>query len=92
MIILANFDVSSKNINPNFPYTGTWFDLMDTSGNTAIEVTNTTEIVTVPPGEFRIYGNKPSTLSLDNVALQNIELYPNPVSTVFQLNTEVKNF
>lgn len=90
VIILANFDVSSKNINPNFPYTGTWFDLMDISGNTVIEVTNTTEIITVPPGEFRIYGNKSSTLSLDNVALQNIELYPNPVSTVFQLNTEVK--
>ena len=34
IVIISNFDVISKNITPNFPYTGIWYDLMDPDGNT----------------------------------------------------------
>src|SRR5690606_7833009 len=27
VVILTNFDVTSQNITPNFPYTGVWYDL-----------------------------------------------------------------
>src|SRR5690606_11677511 len=29
VVILANFEMSAQNIVPDFPYTGTWYDLMD---------------------------------------------------------------
>ena len=28
VVILANFDVVSQNVTPDFPYTGTWYNLM----------------------------------------------------------------
>ncbi len=54
VVILANFTLVTQNIVPNFPYTGTWYNLMD---NSPLAVTNTTNPVTLEPGEFRIFGN-----------------------------------
>jgi len=85
VVILSNFNVTNQNITPNFPYTGTWYNLMD---NSTVEVASTTTAITIEPGGFRIYGNKPSTLGTTNFSLsQEIHLYPNPSSTYFTINT-----
>ncbi len=78
IVILSNFNVTSQNVTPDFPYTGTWYDLMDESGSTSINVTNTTSAINIPAGGFKIYGNKPSTLSIDlKVFLQGASINPN---------------
>lgn len=89
VIIIANFSVTSQNVNPNFPYTGTWYDLMDTSGSPATIGGSVTSI-TLQPGAFKVYGNQASTLSvkvLDKAS--GLTVYPNPVNSSFQLNEHV---
>ncbi|GAA3774130.1 hypothetical protein GCM10022271_02750 [Corallibacter vietnamensis] len=87
VVILANFDVSAQNITPDFPYTGTWYDLMDETGNTSINVSNTSTAINIPAGSFRIYGNASSTLSTENFTnISTLTIYPNPTSNTFKAN------
>ncbi len=90
VVILANFDVISQNVVPNFPYTGTWFDLMDETGTTSINVTNTAATITIPAGQFRIFGNQASTLSIEypNIT-SDFKIYPNPANHSFKINKDV---
>jgi len=88
VIVIANFSVTSQNINPNFPYTGIWYDLMD---NTSINVISTTDLITVAAGQFRIFGNKVATLSNSQFnASFEVVLYPNPTNDTFSLNKNVE--
>lgn len=88
VLILANFDVSVQNVATGFPYTGTWYNLMD---NTSINVTNVTSTISIPAGEFRIYGNKVAALAIANFENKenSIYLYPNPVEDYFTLNSDI---
>ncbi|TRX21036.1 T9SS type A sorting domain-containing protein [Flavobacterium franklandianum] len=84
VVVLTNFDVNSQNVIPNFPYIGTWYNLMD---NTSFEVTSTTATIAIEAGGYRIYGNKPSTLGTDTFEVNGeIYLYPNPATNYFTLN------
>ena len=89
VVILANFNTTGQNFTPDFPYTGDWFNLMD---NTSISVANTTDQIFIPAGEFRIFGNRPATLSTEDLNLDTstLTIYPNPTSSRFSLNKEVK--
>lgn len=86
VVVLANFDVTAQNITPDFPYTGAWYNLMD---NSPYPVTNTAGQINLQPGEFRIYGNQPSTLATGSFEAEKVALYPNPTSDVFTLNMPV---
>ena len=82
VVILANLTLTAQNINPNLPYAGTWYNLMDNSVRN-FAATNTP--VSLQPGDFIILGNKPSgTLATDETnAIENsvkIQLEQNPVS------------
>lgn len=80
VVVLANFTLSSQNITPNFPYTGTWYNLMD---NSTLNVTNTTSPVTLNPGEFRIFGNATALSTNDMVKpsqSQKLEVLQNPTT------------
>ncbi len=84
VLIIANFNVTTQNVATGFPYTGTWYNLMD---NTIVTVTNASATVSLLPGEYRIYGNKPATLAIaDYEKASTIQVYPNPASTYFTLN------
>ncbi|GAB5565489.1 MAG: hypothetical protein Wins2KO_25520 [Winogradskyella sp.] len=91
VIILANFDVVNQTVSTNFPsgVTSTWYDLMDPTGNTTIS--NNTATISIPAGQFRILGNQPSTLSIQNEELVGFKVYPNPTSTAFNVNANVSN-
>ena len=85
VLVLANFDVTAKAVATGFPYTGTWYNLMD---NSTINVTDATAAITVEAGGFRIYGNKVASLAIANYEGESgIYLYPNPASSYFTLNT-----
>ena len=79
MVILANFDVIDQSITPYFPYTGTWYDLMDDDGDTTLNVASTTDQINLQPGEFKIYGNQASS-TLSNTIFDETDLIlsPNP--------------
>nr|WP_321221860.1 alpha-amylase family glycosyl hydrolase [uncultured Psychroserpens sp.] len=88
VIVLANFDVVSQTVNTNFPTGGNWYDLMDETGNT----TYSAATVTIPAGQFRIFGNVPSTLSTDSFeANTDFSIYPNPVNTSFKTNKAISS-
>ena len=84
VLILANFNVTTQNVATGFSYPGTWYNLMD---NTTINVTDVNVLMSIPAGEFRIYGNKQASLAIQDFEKGNIiNLYPNPVSNYFTLN------
>jgi len=86
VIVLANFDVVSRNIDTNFPTGGNWYDLMDNTGNT----TYSAATVNIPAGQFRIFGNAAVTLSTNEFDANNtFSIYPNPSRTAFSVNTNV---
>lgn len=90
VVILANFDVVAQNITPDFPFTGTWYDLMDETGATTLNVTSTTAPINLQPGEFRVYGNQPAdALSVNEFEATNLTLYPNPATTSFTIDAYV---
>lgn len=82
-IVLTNFTTATYNVNVTFPFTGTWYNLMDSS---TINVPTLTTQVSIEPGGFRVIGNQLGTLSNPNHTVQNIALYPNPSQKQFQLN------
>ncbi|OIV42806.1 alpha-amylase family glycosyl hydrolase [Flavobacterium johnsoniae] len=85
VLILANFDVTAQNVATGFPYAGTWYNLMD---NTTINVTDINAPINLTPGEYRIYGNKTANLAIEDFEKgSTVNLYPNPVSNYFTLNT-----
>ncbi|MCP2026790.1 hypothetical protein L1276_001934 [Flavobacterium sp. HSC-32F16] len=87
VLILANFDVTAQNVATGFPYAGTWYDLMD---NTPINITDVNAPINLPPGEYRIYGSKRANLAIEDFEKgTTVNLYPNPVTNYFTLNTAV---
>ncbi len=87
VVILANFSVAAQNINPNFPYPGTWYNLMD---NSTLAITGATQAtpINLPAGTYRIFGNQLPTLNTDQFeAVENVSLYPNPTAGTFSINT-----
>lgn len=84
VVVLANFSTSALSFNPSFPYTGTWYNLMD---NTSINVTSTTATISIPAGQFLVYGNQLPSLNTDQFdVMGNVNLYPNPASGYFTIN------
>jgi len=87
VVILANFGTSALNITPDFPYTGTWYNLMD---NTSVSVTSTTAAINIGAGQFRIYGNQPAVLANVEInPINTVSLYPNPAKSSFSIQGEV---
>ncbi len=84
VVILANFDVTTQNIVPDFPYTGMWYNLMD---DTSINVTDTAAPISLQAGEYRIFGNQQAVLAVsDQVAMKDYTIYPNPATNFFTID------
>jgi hypothetical protein len=93
VVILANFSTSTQNVVPDFPYTGTWYDLMDGTGSTSIDVIETTDEISIPAGGFKIYGNQSSiALDTDDILTQeSFAIFPNPATSSFKLNKAIES-
>jgi hypothetical protein len=85
VVVLCNFSVANLPMIPSFPYTGTWYNLMD---NTQITVTDVNATISIPSGQFLIYGNRPATtLANENFIIENdLFLSPNPANNSFSIN------
>jgi 1,4-alpha-glucan branching enzyme len=88
VVILANFSVATQNVTPDFPYVGTWYNLMD---NSPITITNTSAQISIPSGGFRIYGNQPAVLKDESFNFEtSFIVYPNPVNDSFAVSIDTK--
>ena len=89
VVVLANFSVANLTIVPSFPYTGTWYNLMD---NSSINVTDVNAPISINAGQFFVYGNKLPALSInDNEITKSMILSPNPTINYFTLSANTTN-
>ena len=86
VVVIANFDVVSRNISTDFPFTGTWYNLMDES---SLNVTSQPMNISLQPGEFRIFGNQLSTVGIKDYNTLEATIYPNPALDFFQIDKSV---
>jgi hypothetical protein len=94
--IVGNFDVGGGTINPEFQKTGLWYDYF--SGD-SINVVNTTDPLTLQPGEYHLYTSvklqKPLFTGLDEPQISQItqkrfaRIYPNPSGEEFNIQFSV---
>ncbi len=55
--------------------------------NSTLNVTSTTDPITIEAGGFRVYGNQPSALNTESFnALRFVNLSPNPATDYFTIN------
>lgn len=89
VFVLTNFTNNQITVNGGFPYSGTWYNLMD---NTAFVAGSSSTQVTIPSGEFRVYGNQQALLNVDSFEeIQALVASPNPTTNNFALNKAVAN-
>lgn len=91
--ILGNFDVSSGFLSGDFSKAGRWYEFF--SGD-SLEVTNTTQLLTLAPGEYRLYTTerfeKPTfAVSVKDLLYNSYDnswfnIYPNPVSDMVTIS------
>jgi 1,4-alpha-glucan branching enzyme len=97
-IIIGNFGVTNQSINPQFYYTGMWYDYF--SGD-SMDVQNINEQILLAPGEFHIYTDSfiepPEQGILTNAFDENYTLhkfslsqnYPNPFNPITTIQFSV---
>lgn len=80
--IIGNFDVVEQSMDPNFSSTGIWYEYF--SGN-GLEVTDPNGLISLAPGEYRIYTSKQLTPPEITAGLRTafagtslLHIYPNP--------------
>ncbi len=89
VIVVANFDVITKNMAPQFTETGTWYEYFSKE---SMNVTNQNALITLEPGGYRLFSNKAlsTTASVTDSVIENtIRLFPNPTSSSFRLSMDV---
>lgn len=80
--IIGNFDIAEGTIDPSFQHTGTWYEYFT---GASLDVTNVNEMITLAPGEYRMYTDvqleKPDINSSPHLNINqypNYMLFPNP--------------
>jgi glycosidase len=86
--VIGNFGVTEQNINPEFQETGVWYDLLN--DNSEYNVSNVNQLISLQPGEFRVYGNSQVALPvMEFDPLSDLTIYPNPTKNTFRINKNV---
>lgn len=79
--LVVNFSLSQQGIVVEFPHTGTWYDYY--AQGAPLEVTSTTTVVTLQPGEYKLYTDvpieNPLVTAVNNEHKQRLTVFPNPV-------------
>jgi hypothetical protein len=88
-VIIANLDITTANIQPQFQQTGTWYDAFSSD---SISINKTTDTIVLAPGNFKIYTSKALNLKAistgvtpNRILKEEVFLYPNPTSDLVYL-------
>jgi len=95
VVIIGNFDVVEGEINPDFHFTGTWYDYF---GDVELEVIDVNATIALQAGEYKIYTSKkletPDFVGVDesiaNEYIGEFLLYPNPATGQLNLEMQIK--
>jgi len=88
--IIGNFRTTPLTIDPAFQETGTWYDLLSDTGET-ITVSDVNALVSLQPGEFRIYANEQRSLRTQDYRRDSsFNAHPNPATTIFKIDQSVQ--
>lgn len=93
MVVLGNVDPTLQFGKADFPHSGVWYDYLS---NDSIIVSNTAELLTLEPGEVRVYLDKKlanpfaeelglNLASLPDCTSSMWTLYPNPTAGILQV-------
>ena len=83
VVVLGNFDVIPKAINPSFHQTGTWYEHF---AQDSLVVSNISDPISLDPGEYRLYTSVKTTkssITIDEEAVTVAAGYVNVYPTVF---------
>lgn len=94
VVVLGNFHIGPAEIDPDFYFTGTWYDYW--TGD-SLEVSDVNEKIMLQAGEYRLYTNKklttPAFVDVEEHIIDNqfikLGLNPNPAKT--QLYVIIEN-
>jgi len=73
VLCLANFDIKSSEINPDFPNKGTWYEYFT---GEEVEVSDINAPISLPPGAYRVYLTDRVLLSDETFNSDAISFYP----------------
>ncbi len=66
------------------------YDLLN--NNTSLTISNANAMISLQPGEFKVYGSNQVTLGLSDFNLSDlITIYPNPLKNEFKINSNTNN-
>lgn len=95
VVAVGNFDVIQLQMDPNFSKTGKWYEYF--TGD-SVNVTNVNDLITLAPGEYRLYTTKRFSqpdlnLGIDKILPQQLEamVYPNPANSSATVEYLVNN-
>ncbi len=94
VVVIGNFDVTSRTGNVTFPGAGTWYSYLSQGTRIA---SGSSEAITLQPGEFYVYTNRnisnPVITGLEDLrpdySDQSLIIYPNPVISSATLAYEI---
>jgi hypothetical protein len=83
--VIGNFDVKQGSINPKFKHAGIWYDYFK---GDSVNITDTQAMISLQPGEYRIYFDKKifdsSVSVIDSDSDYGFLIYPNPAMDQIQ--------
>lgn len=84
VFVLTNMTNAASATTGGFPFTGTWYNLIDGS---PIDVTNTNMTINIEADGYRVFGNKMPSLATGRFdSMLNVTLAPNPSNGYFTIN------
>ncbi len=94
VVVIGNFDVTSRSGTVTFPTAGTWYSYLQQGTRVA---TGAAENITLQPGEYYVYTNRqvdnPLITSVDDLrpdySDQSLIIYPNPVRNQASITYEI---
>ncbi len=93
VVIVVNFELTNQNITTEFPHTGTWYDYYE--GGSDFVVANSSLTIALKPGEYKLLTDfpieTPIITSLEESDRQLVSVYPNPVTDVLSIRTEIQS-
>ncbi len=89
--VVVNFELANANATLNFPHTGTWYDYY--AYGQALNVTSTSQTISLKPGEYKIYTDFPIENLITGIddeysLVNNVVVYPNPSKEFFSVQVE----
>lgn len=94
VMVIGNFDVSTRTVSVSFPKAGTWYSYLT---GTTRNATGSAENISLLPGEYYVYTNRNITNSVitsihdirPDYSSKSLIIYPNPVNQFSKLVFEL---